>query len=276
MYRLAKAFFAQRLGRRDCLALKVVRPQAVPALLHTHGTHDQLHGLVPASIERLYIARCLPVAVREPYRVAQRIELILAFKDAHTHFRVIAHRRGRAQVGGKGVGIRIDQQASGLTANNTLQKRAEPVLFRRQRQVGPYLCRRVAKPHRRDITCDHGRVRFARKGSRYHGGVQRVRKAVLEERGQQGVGDLRFGLRDVLLDHGGCKPPVCRGRTDASADRCFCRLCPTPCGHCCRNDRGASCLLQQLSARRFQLRSPPCVSGIMARPTSVSNALKAR
>src|SRR3546814_5362456 len=63
----------QAVGRVLRLALEMIRPRPVLALLHPEGLDGELHRAAPRIVERRLVARAPPIFVGEPHRIAERI-----------------------------------------------------------------------------------------------------------------------------------------------------------------------------------------------------------
>src|SRR3546814_18295705 len=58
----------QAVGRVLRLALEMIRPRPVLALLHPEGLDGELHRAAPRIVERRLVARAPPIFVGEPHR----------------------------------------------------------------------------------------------------------------------------------------------------------------------------------------------------------------
>ena len=170
-------FSPRRFPWGDRFALEMVWSWSILALLHAHRADDQVHGCLPSCVERLHISRCFPVPMRQPDGVAQRVQLVLSLEDAGAHFRLVAMRRGCGQVRGKRVRVRVDQQASRLPPDHSLQQCAQTSVLCGQRQVRPHLRGRIPQPHGRDVPRYYRRIWLAFKRARQHRRIERVREA---------------------------------------------------------------------------------------------------
>ena len=111
--------------------------------------------------------------------------------------------------------------------DHTGQQISQLPVVTRQRQVGPDLGGGIAQPHRVDIAGDHEGVRLAFQVAGAHGGVERIRKAVLEK-----PGELRVGTRaDLDLSDLGLHPRVAR-------ELAFGKSRPARCSRTPRNEAG--------------------------------------
>ncbi len=92
------------------------------ALLLTHRPNDETQRLVPTRIERGSVAGLLPVCVRQPDGVAERVQFPLPKSNAGVHNGIVVYRPDRGcrglQIGHKGVGVWIDQNAPALAPND--------------------------------------------------------------------------------------------------------------------------------------------------------------
>lgn len=181
------------------------------ALLDAHGADDEAHGVAPACVEGLGAAGLFPEAVREADGVAEGVELILAFADSLAVFGLVLEaplERGRGKVGHEGVGVRVDEEAAGLAADDPFEQGTEAGVLFGEREIRPDLRGGIAQPHGGDVAGDDGGVGLALESAGLDGGVESVGEAVGEERGEGWVGDAGLGGEEELLDGFGVEAAV--------------------------------------------------------------------
>src|SRR5579863_8537960 len=117
LHRVSKSLFAKSFGGGRSGALKVVGSEFMLALLFAHGPDYHPHRVTPLRIEWLRSSGLLPVAVRQPDRITQRIQFILPLPHARLHLGLVltAPFEGWSiQVRHEGIGIGIDEDMAGL------------------------------------------------------------------------------------------------------------------------------------------------------------------
>src|ERR1700756_5434874 len=101
---------------------------ALPTLLLTESLQDAPCGCAPLLVKRASIASCLPVAVGQSDRIAERVDLPLALAHTGQHISIVVDGPGEGRVGGvahESVGVWIDEDASALPADYTFDERRE-------------------------------------------------------------------------------------------------------------------------------------------------------
>jgi hypothetical protein len=187
----------------------MIRALAVLALLFAEGGDRAAHRLGPEIVERRLVARRGPIAVREPHRIAERVDLPFPLGDARFHVGLVGPR-AEVRLGGRilheRVGVRVDQDAPRLPCDQPDEDAAQAGILRREVHIGLHLRRTVAQPQRLDIAGDDERIGlapgFAIARADLDRGVERVGVAILEQPGEFGVGDLRLHAHDLGLDRG--------------------------------------------------------------------------
>ena len=90
----------------------MIRTESVFSLLFAHGADCDAHRIVPLRVERLRPASSLPISMRQPDRIAERIQFILALADALLHLGLVLAaplERRSIQVRHNGIGTGIDE-----------------------------------------------------------------------------------------------------------------------------------------------------------------------
>src|SRR5579862_2462227 len=230
----------------------MIGTESVFSLLFAHGTDNNPHRIMPLSVEWLRSARSLPVSMREPDRIAQRVQFIFALAHALLHLRLVLAaplERRSIQVRHKGIRVGIDEDIACLPPYDAFNERPQPLVFARKLQVWPHLCRRIPLPHCRNIASDHHRVRLAFECPRLDGCIQRIGEAVEKEPRQLWISDAGANLYQILLDNFGTEATVCRLRTLPGRIPCEAGGSSRHAGKK-RRQRGHSSTLQQLSSRK--------------------------
>src|SRR3546814_2134064 len=106
----------QAVGRVLRLALEMIRPRPVLALLHPEGLDGELHRAAPRIVERRLVARAPPIFVGEPHRIAERIDLPLPLGDAGLHLGLV--RRSEEHTSELQSLMRISYAVFGLKKKN--------------------------------------------------------------------------------------------------------------------------------------------------------------
>ena len=182
LHGVAPAVVADRVELVLRLALEAVRAETLLALLFAEYAQDVAHRLQPLVAEHRSVARHLPVVVGEAYRVAERVDLVLALVQLGLHVgHIVSPRSVLHRLAVEGVGIRVDVDALQLAAYHTAQHLLQLAVALSKLHVWPHLRRRVAQPHGVYVARIDERVLLAvRSVGEVDGGVERVRKAVLE------------------------------------------------------------------------------------------------
>ena len=199
-------------GRLLAAPLKAVGPGAGDALLGLEGRHNRPRGLSPGRIERLGVAARLPVIMRQPQHIAQRIQLPLALRDPRFHLGPIGPRpiepAGRGRIAGEGIGIGIDQHAARVPPDQPAIKPRQLRIAAHQMEVRPQLRRAVTQPQRSNIAGDDKGIVVAICGAHEHGRIKRIGETVLEQPGQFRVFDQRANPVNLTLHRLADKPAV--------------------------------------------------------------------
>ena len=180
-------------------------------LLGAHSVDDRLHGLGPCGVERMSVSCLFPVPMRKTNRVAERIQLILSFSNTALHrCQVVATplKRWSIEISHESVSIRIDEEATRLTANDALKQSPKSRIFRGEREIGPHLRGGIPQPHGCNIAGQDGCIRFPFECAWPNGGIESIREAVGEQTRELGIGNAGLRLGDVNLDHGTCEVTI--------------------------------------------------------------------
>ena len=110
------------------------------ALLLVEGLQDVLHSLHPYFAEDGVIACHLPVLVSQADRVAERVNLILAFKHVWLHLGAVFHPSGTRRTIVEGIGVAVDVDTLQLAQNHTPQHLLQLLVLVGEGYVWPNLC----------------------------------------------------------------------------------------------------------------------------------------
>ena len=184
--------------------------RAVLALLVGKGGEDAIHGREPhVAAEYAVVAGDLPVAVGQTQRVAQRVDLPFALIDFGDHVGAVGLPLSAGGTVVESVGIRVQDYAAELAADNPRDHVAQGGIRLCQRHVWPHLGRGITQPHGMDVAGVDKSVRGAVGiAAEMHGGVECVGKAVFKHPcqlriGQQGLDSGYFRLDGVGSEQAG-------------------------------------------------------------------------
>ena len=174
-------------------------------LLLAEGLDDAVGGSTPLVIEWSDAAGGLPVAVRKPDGVAERIDLPFALADAGEHIGFVMHGPGEWLVASgthECVGVRVERMQRLWRRMTPSMSEASCLSSLRKRKVGPHLRGRIAQPHRVDVSGDNEGIGLAFVAAGEDGSVERVGQAVAEHQPQLRIGDARADACNGRLDGG--------------------------------------------------------------------------
>ena len=217
IHRIALAHVADRIELAVGHTHERIGADTLLALLFTERLENVSDGRHPMFVEHRIVARHQPVFIGQAQRIAQRVDLPLAFVQFGAHLGLVAHPLmvGVRVVGvEERIGIGIELDALELAADHAGQHTAQVLVLVGQLEVGPHLRTRVTEPHGMDVSGINHRVVLAVVVLAVaHRRVERVGKTVLEHPGQLGIGEHTLDARDLGLDGLGAEQTLGLGRT---------------------------------------------------------------
>ena len=150
------------------------------ALLFTESLQNLADGFLPQVAKNAVVASYLPVIVGQAQGIAQRVDLVLALMQVGIHRGVVAGPFAACRSHVKGVGIGVDADTLQLAQDGASYHFSDFLVFFGKLYVRPYLGTRIAQPHGVNVACIYKGIVVALSIRVVYGGVERVRKTVLE------------------------------------------------------------------------------------------------
>ena len=142
LHRSTETAIDLRIGRTVAITHEAVRTEVVLTLLFLEGLYHQLHGFVPLGIKHRCIASKQPIIISHTNRVTQRVDFPLAFMKFLTHLlSIVGFPIATLRTIVECIGIRVEQDASCLTVNQTGNQGLQLLIPFHQDQVRPQLGR---------------------------------------------------------------------------------------------------------------------------------------
>ena len=150
--RRAQPLVRQRIAGRPAKALKAVRRIRPVILLYAPQVDNRAQHRLPVRVKNLRPPRRLPVEIAQLDWIAQGVDLVFALPHPRVALGLVHFPTLTVGLAIKRIGIRINAHVHHLARNEPFDNALHVGIPSGQRHVVAHLSRRVAQPHRRNVS----------------------------------------------------------------------------------------------------------------------------